>query len=224
MVPHDGNNGTELVMSGGSQTQSTTIPKWLEDAARENIATGNQVAGLGYVPYFGADVASFTPMQQASFQNTGQAANAFGLAGGGLTGMEGMPQPQQFAGGVSGYSSAPMFQETMAALEANNPAQFAAIQNMFNNPQTGAGGNQPGMQMQQQPMQQPFGGNRDDGGSFNSGYGGGGGGFTSFGDMFDGGGAGAPGGSFSGGGLMSSIGNAANSAFGGGSNSGKKGK
>jgi hypothetical protein len=194
-------------MGGGSQTQSTSIPKWLEDAARENIATGNQVAGLGYVPYFGADVASFTPMQQASFQNTGQAANAFGLAGGGLTGMEGMPQPQQFAGGVSGYSSAPLFQETMAALEANNPAQFAAIQNMFNNPQTGAGGNQPGMQTQQQPMQQAFGGNRDDGGSFNSGYGGGGGGFTSFGDMFDGGGAGASGGSFSGGGLMSSAAN-----------------
>jgi hypothetical protein len=212
-------------MSGGSQTQSTTIPKFLEDAARENIALGNQVAGLGYVPYFGADVASFTPMQQASFQNTGQAANAFGLAGGNLTGMEGMPQPQQFAGGASGYSSAPMFQETMAALEANNPAQFAAIQSMFNNPQTGMGGNQPGMQMQQQPMQQAFGSGGDDGGSFNSGYGGGGGGgFTSFGDMFDGGGVGKSGNSFSGGGLMSSIGNAANSAFGGGSNSGKKGK
>jgi hypothetical protein len=55
--------------------------------------------------------------------------------------MEGMPQPQQFAGGVSGYSSAPMFAETMAALEANNPGQFAAIQKMFINPQTGAGGN-----------------------------------------------------------------------------------
>jgi hypothetical protein len=137
MVPNNGNNGTELVMGGGSQTQKTEIPQWLEDASRENIAMGNQVAGLGYVPYFGPDVAAFTPMQQASFQNTGQAANAFGMAGGGMTGMEGMPQAQQFAGGVSGYSSAPMFQETMAALEANNPGQFAAIQRMFTNPQTG---------------------------------------------------------------------------------------
>jgi hypothetical protein len=217
-------------MSGGSQTQSTTIPKFLEDAARENIALGNQVAGLGYVPYFGADVASFTPMQQASFQNTGQAANAFGLAGGNLTGMEGMPQPQQFAGGVSGYSSAPMFQETMAALEANNPAQFAAIQDMFNNPQTGARGNQPGMQMQQPGAEEPFsvfgrGGGGDGGRSAQfSPDGGGGFGYSSFGDMFDGGGAGKAGNSFSGGGLMSSIGNAANTAFGGGSNSGNKGK
>jgi hypothetical protein len=124
-------------MGSGSTTQETTIPKWLESAAQDNIAQGQDVAGLGYVPYFGPDVAAFTPMQQAAFQNTGQAANAFGMAGGGMTGMEGMPQPQQFAGGVSGYSSAPMFAETMAALEANNPAQFAAIQNMFINPQTG---------------------------------------------------------------------------------------
>ena len=125
----------------GSTTQKTEIPAWLENASRSNIAMGNDVAGLGYVPYYGPDVAAFTPMQQAAFQNTGQAANAFGVAGGGLMGMEGMPQPQQFAGGVSGYSSAPLFSETMAALEANNPGQFAAIQNMFINPQTGAGGN-----------------------------------------------------------------------------------
>jgi hypothetical protein len=137
MDPHNGNNGTGLIMGSGSTTQETTIPKWLESAAQDNIAQGQDVAGLGYVPYFGPDVAAFTPMQQAAFQNTGQAANAFGMAGGGMTGMEGMPQPQQFAGGVSGYSSAPMFAETMAALEANNPAQFAAIQNMFINPQTG---------------------------------------------------------------------------------------
>ena len=103
-------------MSGSTQTK-TEIPKWLEDASRGNLAMGNDVANIGYVPYYGPDVAAFTPMQQASFQNTGQAANAFGMAGGGLTGMEGMPQAQQFAGGVSGYSSAPMFAETMAALE-----------------------------------------------------------------------------------------------------------
>jgi hypothetical protein len=208
MVPNNGNNGTELVMGGGSQTNKTEIPQWLEDASRENIAMGNQVAGLGYVPYYGSDVAAFTPMQQASFQNTGQAANAFGMAGGGMTGMEGMPQAQQFAGGVSGYSSAPMFQETMAALEANNPGQFAAIQNMFINPQTGAGGMQPQMPMQQSAPQQSSGG----GGGYRpmmpSGNGGGSiGGYTSIGDMFNGGGAGAFGDQYSGGGRLSALGN-----------------
>jgi hypothetical protein len=209
MVPNNGNNGTELVMGGGSQTQKTEIPQWLEDASRENIAMGNQVAGLGYVPYFGPDVAAFTPMQQASFQNTGQAANAFGMAGGGMTGMEGMPQAQQFAGGVSGYSSAPMFQETMAALEANNPGQFAAIQNMFINPQTGAGGMRPQMQAQQAPQQYSGGGG--DGGRYAAPSGGGGGGsiggYSSIGDMFNGGGAGASGDQYSGGGRVSALGN-----------------
>ena len=196
-------------MGGGSQTNKTEIPQWLEDASRENIAMGNQVAGLGYVPYYGPDVAAFTPMQQASFQNTGQAANAFGMAGGGMTGMEGMPQAQQFAGGVSGYSSAPMFQETMAALEANNPGQFAAIQNMFINPQTGAGGYQPQMQTQQAPQQ--YNGGGGDGGRYAaprpSGGGGSIGGYSSIGDMFNGGGAGASGDQYSGGGRVSALGN-----------------
>jgi hypothetical protein len=208
MVPNNGNNGTELVMGGGSQTQKTEIPQWLEDASRENIAMGNQVAGLGYVPYFGPDVAAFTPMQQASFQNTGQAANAFGMAGGGMTGMEGMPQAQQFAGGVSGYSSAPMFQETMAALEANNPGQFAAIQNMFIDPQTGAGGYQPQMQTQQAPQQYSGGGGG--GGRYAAPRPSGGGsigGYSSIGDMFNGGGAGASGDQYSGGGRLSALGN-----------------
>ena len=209
MDPDNGNNGTGLIMGSGSQTNKTEIPAWLENASRDNIAMGNQIAGLGYVPYYGPDVAAFTPMQQASFQNTGQAANAFGMAGGGMTGMEGMPQAQQFAGGVSGYSSAPMFQETMAALEANNPGQFAAIQNMFINSQTGAGGMQPQMQTQQAPQQ--FGGGGGDGGRFAAPSGGGGGGsiggYSSIGDMFNGGGAGASGNQYSGGGRVSALGN-----------------
>ena len=210
-------------MGGGSQTTKTEIPAWLENASRENIAMGNQVAGLGYVPYYGPDVAAFTPMQQATFQNTGQAANAFGMAGGGMTGMEGMPQAQQFAGGVSGYSSAPMFQETMAALEANNPGQFAAIQNMFINPQTGEGGYQP--QVQAQPAAPQYsgggggggyrpmmpsgngGGNSYQGPNRNGDVGYGSSGYSSIGDMFDGGGAGASGDKYSGAGRVSALGN-----------------
>ena len=193
-------------MGSGSETTKTEVSAWLEGAARENIGYGNDVAGLGYTPYYGPDVAAFTPMQQASFQNTGQAADAFGMAGGGMTGMEGMPQPQQFAGGVTGYSSAPMYERALAQLEANNPGQFAAIQNMFIDPQGGGGGYQaqaPQAAVQEQQRR-----------------GGGGGGnsyyrptstrenhYTSFGDMFDGGGPGSSGGAFSGGGLISSAAN-----------------
>ena len=80
----------------------------------------------------GPDVAAFTPMQQAAFANTGQAANAFGVAGGGMTGMEGMPQAQQFDGGVSGYSSYPIYEQARQALQQVNPDQYAAIEGMFN--------------------------------------------------------------------------------------------
>ena len=76
-------------------------------------------------------------MQQAGFQNTADMASAFGLAGGG-TGMEGMPAPTTYAGGVQGYSSAPMFEQSMAELEARRPGQYAAINAPFIDPVTGA--------------------------------------------------------------------------------------
>jgi hypothetical protein len=131
-------------MGSGSQTSSTEIPQWVEDAGQANIARANDVAQIGYTPYYGPDVAAFTPMQQAAFQNTGQAANAFGMAGGGLLGMEGVPQAQEFAGGQMGYSSAPMFEQSMQQFAQKNPGQYQAIQNMFIDPMTG-----------QMPGQQP---------------------------------------------------------------------
>lgn len=122
---------------GGSQSTQVTIPAWLEDAAKRNLALADQVSQIGYTPYYGPDVAAFTPMQQASFANTGTAANAFGLQAP-TDPMAGMPAPQTFAGGVQGYSSAPMYEEALAALEAARPGQFKAINDLFINPQTGA--------------------------------------------------------------------------------------
>jgi hypothetical protein len=223
-------------MGKGSTSTETKIPEWLEEAARANIARGNEVANLGPVPYYGPDVAAFTPMQEASFQNTGQAANAFGMAGGGMSGMEGMPQAQTFAGGVRGYSSAPMYEEALAQLEAKAPGQYAAIRSMFIDPQTGEGGYQPPAPADERLALEYINnggtqGNMDYGGP-NDGHGGGGpsnggfqgpnqngdvgygsGGYTSIGDMYDGGGPGVSGGAYSGGGAVSSLGNAFSGSF-----------
>ena len=128
---------------GGKQTTKVEIPKWLERAAQSNLARADEIATLGYVPRFGPEVAAFSPMQQAAFANTGQAAAAFGLPGGGMTGMEGMPAPTQFAGGVSGYSSAPLYNEMLSALQANAPGQYDFIRGMFLDPTTGAGPRNP---------------------------------------------------------------------------------
>lgn len=166
---------------GGSQTSTVEIPDWLEDAAQANLARADDVSSIGYTPYYGPDVAAFTPMQQASFDNTGAAAGAFGLSSP-ANPMAGMPQAQEFAGGVQGYSSAPLFQQSLDQLQANNPEQFNAINGMFSN--SGYGG-APAVTAQQVPND-PFG--ADAGGPDNAEISGGptGQGFGGFGETFGG--------------------------------------
>ena len=124
---------------GGSTTSSVKIPAWLEDAAKENIARANTVANIGPTPYYGPDVAAMTPMQIASNQGVASSANAFGLPGGELSmGIEGMPAPQTFAGGLQGYSSGGLYDQALQELQTRRPGQYDAITGMFINPQTGA--------------------------------------------------------------------------------------
>lgn len=120
---------------GGKTKSEVKIPAWLEAGARQNMARANELAQIGYVPYYGPDVAAFSPMQQAAMQNTNDAAAAFGMRGGDA--MAGMPAPQTFAGGVQGYSSAPMFQQSLDTLAAQRPGQFAALNAPFIDPVTG---------------------------------------------------------------------------------------
>ena len=123
---------------GGSSSQATQIPAWLENAAIQNINKANDVSQIGYTPYYGPDVAALSPMQQQSMQSTGNAASAFGLAPQGFDAMAGMPQAQTFANGMQGYSSAPLYQESVDQFQANRPAQFQAMADMFIDPLTGA--------------------------------------------------------------------------------------
>lgn len=122
---------------GGSETTEVQVPAFLEDAAKKNLARADEIATLGYTPYYGPEVAAMTPMQQASMQNTGQAASAFGMAAP-ADPMAGMPQAQEFAGGVQGYSSMPMYEQNLAALQEFSPAQYDFIRSMFIDPVTGA--------------------------------------------------------------------------------------
>jgi len=123
---------------GGTTSSNTQIPAYLEDAVRENINRARDVSQIGYTPYYGADVAAFSPMQQQSMRSTGNAASAFGLAPQGFDAMAGMPQAQTFAGGVQGYSSAPLYEQSLDNLFANAPAQYNAMSDMFIDPFTGS--------------------------------------------------------------------------------------
>ena len=115
---------------GGSTTSQVQIPSYLSDAARRNLSRASQISNIGYTPYYGADVAAMTPMQQASMQGTNQMASAFGLPSVSNP-MAGMPQSQDF-GGMQAYSSAPMYEQSLQSLAQNRPEQYQAIESMFN--------------------------------------------------------------------------------------------
>lgn len=110
----------------GSSKSQSTIPAWVQQPAQQNIQAAQRVAGMGYTPYYGPDVAAMTPMQETAMRNTGQAMSAFGMEAP-ANPMAGMPQAQTFAGGVRGYSSGPMYDQALASLKAKNPQQYAAL-------------------------------------------------------------------------------------------------
>jgi hypothetical protein len=207
---------------GGSQTSEVTVPQYIEDAARANLNRAGDVANIGPIRYEGPDVAAYSPMQMAAARGLSDTASAFGVAGGGMSDQDlrgGMPEPTEFAGGVRGYSSAPMYDESMAAFKERSPGQYDFINSLFVDPVTGELGSRAGSQPEA-PAPQGVGlGTTNYGGNS-----GGtslaeeaiararasqtaGGGYTSFSDMFDRGGPGVKGGDFSGGGILSSIGN-----------------
>ena len=120
---------------GGSTSTEVSIPAWLEDAAKSGLARGTQAAGIGYVPYRGPDVAALTPMQQASMANTSAASSAFGLGASPMP-SAGMPAVQTFAGGMQGYSSAPLYDQAVNELKMRDPAQYAKLMAPFNGSNT----------------------------------------------------------------------------------------
>jgi hypothetical protein len=122
-------------MSGGKQTSETKIPEWLSAAAQQGLGRANSVASIGYTPYYGPDVAAMTPMQDAAMSNINTGASAFGMA---APTSSGMPEAQTFAGGVRGYSSAPMYEAAVAELKARYPGAYNAIMGQFSDPMTGA--------------------------------------------------------------------------------------
>ena len=122
----------------GSTESKVKIPKWLEEAAKANLGQAQDIASIGYTPYYGADVAAFNPMQSAGFQNTADASRAFGLSAP-TDAMAGMPQAQDF-GGVMGYSSQPLFSDAVSRFGEARPGQKSLIDSLFIDPISGAQG------------------------------------------------------------------------------------
>lgn len=115
---------------GGSQTTKVEIPKWMEDAAKKNLARGEAVSRIGYVPKFGPDVAAFNEADRAARSNVNAMAQAFGMAGAGDFSM-----PEEIdVGGVRGYSSAPLYEQALEELKTRQPGIYQAIMSQFIDP------------------------------------------------------------------------------------------
>jgi len=136
-------------MSGGkggrSQTASSQtgtseainrVPPFSEALGINNLLKADAISGMGPVRNYGPTVAAFNPTQIASFQNTADTANAFGM-GAPTDIMAGMPEATDFGGGVMGYSAAPVVDNMMAELEAKAPGQYDAMTGMYMDPITG---------------------------------------------------------------------------------------
>jgi len=106
---------------GGSNTQKTEIPKWIEEPAKRNLARAEDAQKIGYMPYYGPDVAAFNPTQQAAMQANIGAGQAFGLLPqGNIDPLAGMPSTVT-SGGLTGYSAAPLYEQAVAEARAKQP-------------------------------------------------------------------------------------------------------
>jgi hypothetical protein len=115
---------------GGGQSTKTEIPVWAEEATKRNLARAEDVQRIGYMPYYGPDVAAFNPTQQLAMQNNMDAAAAFGLASPGQDAMAGMPSATDY-NGIQGYSSGGLYDQAVAEFERNKPGYAREYNDLF---------------------------------------------------------------------------------------------
>jgi hypothetical protein len=115
---------------GGGQSTKTEIPVWAEEATKRNLARAEDVQRIGYMPYYGPDVAAFNPTQQLAMQNNMDAAAAFGLASSGQNAMAGMPRATNY-NGIQGYSSGGLYEQAVAEFERNKPGYAREYNDLF---------------------------------------------------------------------------------------------
>lgn len=121
---------------GSRSTTKTEIPKYLEDAGKLAVEQAQKIQQMGYMPYMGPEIAAVNPHEQAAAQNVGQMASAFGMAA--PAGLDmGMPTVTQ--GGMTGYSSYPIYQSALERLREQRPEQYEFFANQTGfDPITGA--------------------------------------------------------------------------------------
>jgi hypothetical protein len=105
---------------GGSNTSAQSIPAWVQGPAQDNLARAKLAGEIGYMPFYGPEVAGLSPMQTQGMQRTQDALSAYGMAPQGSQYQSSLPE-QTTMGGVSGYGSGNLFDAAVAELGRRNP-------------------------------------------------------------------------------------------------------
>ena len=109
---------------GGSNTSAQSIPDWVQGPAQDNLAKAKLAGEIGFMPYYGPEVAGLSPMQTQGMQRTQDALSAYGMAPQGSQYQSSLPE-QTTMGGVSGYGSGNLFDAAVAELALRNPEMAA---------------------------------------------------------------------------------------------------
>ena len=116
---------------GGTRTAEQQIPQYIQDFAQQNLNRAKIAQQIGYMPNYGPQVAALSPQQQSAMQASNSAMQAFGLAPRDVPYDPGVPQAQEFAGGVRGYSSGNLFDQAVAELASRDPEQLAKYNQFY---------------------------------------------------------------------------------------------
>jgi len=118
------------------QNQATRIDPIWQDRGDQAWNRAEHAAQLGFQPNRGVRVAGFTPMEQAAMHNIYGAANAFGMANPAGGPMAGMPTAVDNGMGIFGYGTGGAYDNMRDSLP---PGYRQAIDDLFIDPETGAG-------------------------------------------------------------------------------------
>lgn len=108
--------------SSSTTVQENKIPRYLEEAGQLAVEEARKIKEMGYLPYFGPEVAAINPYEQAMAQNVGSMASAYGLAAPAAMSMSGVDTAT--SGGVTGYTTAPAYFAALERLKETRPDQY----------------------------------------------------------------------------------------------------
>ena len=109
----------------------------MEEAGKLAVEEAKKIKEMGYLPYFGPEVAAINPYEQAMAQNVGGMASAFGMAAPAALDMSGVDTAT--SGGLTGYTTAPAYFSALERLRETRPDQYEFFANLGRfDPITGA--------------------------------------------------------------------------------------